>query len=96
VTIQEAAKSLDDHLNQYRRVSSWYVTTGIGKYEGKPCLYVYTRDVKATKANLDDNWQGYHIEVRFISTPAVAYCLCGTNGVVELPFLFQKTVSHLC
>lgn len=65
MTIEEAAESLDKHLQNH----PGFTAVGVGTQD-KPVLYLYVKDVK----NFDNFlvWEGYPIEIRKMGKPRLA------------------------
>jgi hypothetical protein len=61
MTIHEAAEKLAAHL----RWASWLTAVGVGKQDGRDCIYLYVKSPKrADIAFLDEGWEGFPVMIR--------------------------------
>ena len=69
MTIEQAVNALYDRVHH----APWFTTIGVGKYAGKPCIFLYVNaPPRSDTAFLARGWHGYPVEVRKMGTPQLA------------------------
>jgi hypothetical protein len=66
MTVEEAAKRLDDQLQD----APWLTAVGVGESGGEKRIFVYVKSLEAAKKAFPANrWHGFSVEMRKMSTP---------------------------